>query len=224
MQKLADNIWLLSFPLKILGVDIRRNVTVMRLGSGKLVIHSTAGFSGDDVRSIRGLGEPGWLVEGMIDHDTFSAEGRRAFPGIPFLAPEGFGERVGFEVGTLDEPPAGWLPEVEVIRIDGAPKMAESVLFHHPSDTLIVSDLLFHFPEIKSLWAKMLLIPALGWHPAPGFSKRVKMAIEDKQAFRKSVGKIMALPIQRIVPGHGVVLENDAKARAGRVFAGQGLL
>jgi hypothetical protein len=69
----------------------------------------------------------------------------------------------------------------------------------------------------------MLLMPTLGWHPAPGFSKRLKMAIENKDAFQKSVEKIMELPIECIVPGHGMVLERDAKARAGEAFSGQGL-
>jgi hypothetical protein len=224
MKKIAENIWFLPFPLKVFGVDIRRNVTLIRLDSGKLVIHSTADFSENDVKAIRELGDPGWLVEGMIDHDTFSDAGHSAFPGIPLLAPEGFSERVKFDVGSLRQPPAEWLPEVEVIQIEGAPKMAESVLFHHPSGTLVVCDLLFHFPEIKSVWAKALLLPTLGWNPAPGFSKRLKMAITDREAFRKSLETVMELPIQRIVPGHGVILEKNAKEKAREVFKKAGLL
>jgi hypothetical protein len=219
MDKLAGNIWLLSYPLKTLGVDIRRNVTVIRLESGRLVIHSTAAFSQEDIAAIRELGEPGWLVEGMIDHDTFSKEGRAAFPGIPFLAPPGFSERVDFEVGDLNSPPAEWLPELEVIPIEGAPKMAESVLFHRPSGTLVVCDLLFNFPEVDSMWSKVLLTMVLGTDPAPGFSKRVKMAIKDDAAFAASLEKVKALPVQRVVPGHGVVLEQDAKARMRKLFS-----
>ncbi len=224
MEKIADDVWLLPYELKALGVNIGRNVTVIRLKSGKLVIHSTAPFTEADVSAITGLGEPGWLVEGMIDHDTFSAEGRKAFPGIPFLAPPTFRERVDFEVENLDGPPHEWLSEVEVIPVDGAPGMAESVLFHHPSGTLIVCDLLFHFPDPPSLWAKFLLGMGLGFDPSPGFSKRLKLAIKDKPAFCKSVANVMALPIERIVPGHGSVLEDDAKKRAARKFAEAGYL
>jgi len=205
-------------------VNIGRNVTVIRLESGRLVIHSTATFTETDIGEIRKLGEPGWLVEGMVDHDTFSGEGRKAFPEVFFLAPEGFQTRVDFAVGSLDTPPAEWLPELEVIRIDGAPKMAESVLLHHPSGTLVVCDLLFHFPEPASLWAKILLRLALGREIAPGFSKRLKIVIEDRRAFGASLEKVMALPIQRIVPGHGEVLDREAKKRAGRLFAKAGFV
>jgi hypothetical protein len=219
MDKLAGNIWLLSYPLKTLGVDIRRNVTVIRLESGRLVIHSTAPFSQEDIAAIRDLGEPGWLVEGMVDHDTFSKEGRKAFPEIPFLAPPGFSERVDFEVGDLNSPPSEWLAELEVIPIKGAPKMAESVLFHRPSGTLVVCDLLFNFPEFDSMWSKVLLTIVLGTDPAPGFSKRLKMAIKDDAAFAASLEAVKSLPVQRVVPGHGVVLEQDAKARIGKLFS-----
>ncbi len=58
-------------------------VTLIRLRSGKLVIHSTAPFTPEDVAAIRALGEPGWLLDGILRHDTFANEGREAFPGIP---------------------------------------------------------------------------------------------------------------------------------------------
>ncbi len=97
MFKLADNIWLFPFPLKTLCVDIRRNVTVIRLESGRLVIHSTAPFTQGDIAEIRALGEPGWLVEGMIDHDTFSKEGQVAFPGNPFPSAAGLQRESGLQ-------------------------------------------------------------------------------------------------------------------------------
>lgn len=224
MIALAENLWILPYELTVMGVNIGRNVTVIRLESGKLVIHSTAAFTDEDIAAIRKLGEPGWIVEGMVDHDTFSEAGRRAFPNIPFLAPAGFDERVEFAVGRLDAPPPEWQAELEVIPIDGAPKMAECVLFHRPSGTLIVCDLLFHFPNPPSLWAKILLTFALGRERAPGFSRRLKMAIEDRPAFAASVEKVLALPIQRLVPGHGEVLENGAKTRARQIFEKAGVL
>lgn len=224
MRQISENLWFLSYPLRILGIDIRRNVSVIRLPSGKLVIHSTAPFSAEDVDGIQALGEPGWLVEPMLDHDTFSEAGNQAFPDLPFLAPAGFGERVPFEVHPLTPPPVEWLPELVVIPIEGVPGFSEHAFFHAPSGTLIVCDLLFHFPEVRSLWAKLLLLPTLGPHPAPAFSWRFKSAIKDHHAFRNSLEALLALPIQRIIPGHGEILDSDAKVRAKRVFQKRGLL
>ncbi len=58
---LTENLCRLAYPLKIPGADLRRNVTLIRLQSGKVVIHSTAAFTPADVAAIRALGEPGWL-------------------------------------------------------------------------------------------------------------------------------------------------------------------
>ena len=67
-----------------------RVVTLLRLESGKVVIHSTAEITQEQVEEIRELGEPGWLVEATCFHDTCAKEGRKAFPDIPYLVPPGF--------------------------------------------------------------------------------------------------------------------------------------
>ena len=62
MRKLAENLWLLEYPLSVLGTRHGRNVTVIRLRDGRLILHSMAPFSEADLGEIRGLGEPAWLV------------------------------------------------------------------------------------------------------------------------------------------------------------------
>ena len=50
----AENLWLLPYPLKMLGADLRRNGTLIRLHSGKMIVHSTVPFSPEDVATILG--------------------------------------------------------------------------------------------------------------------------------------------------------------------------
>ena len=84
MNAIAENLWTMQYPLTMLGVHINRTVTLIKLRSGELVIHSTAPFSPEDVASISALGEPAYLVEALNTHDTFAKEGHAAFPNIPF--------------------------------------------------------------------------------------------------------------------------------------------
>ena len=58
MKQLADNLWVNAYPLSILGTAHGRTVTIIRLPSRRLVLHSMAPFSPDDVAQIRALGEP----------------------------------------------------------------------------------------------------------------------------------------------------------------------
>jgi len=207
MKKLADNLWLLTYPLKVIGADIMRNVAVIRLASGKLLIHSTAPFLAKDIEAIQKAGEPSWLVEAMLDHDTFSNAGRNTFTAIPFFAPPGFEKRVSFPVQSLAEPPEEWSPEIAIMKIEGNLSFNEYILLHRPSRTLIVADLIFNYRKAPSRWTKLLLYPALGFRHAPGMSKRFCGAIKDKDAFRRSLDQLLDWDFERIIVGHGQVVE-----------------
>lgn len=166
MENLADNIWLLSYPLNLLGMDIRRNTTVLRLAHSRVLIHSTAPFTEREVIAIRELGQPAWLVEAMLRHDTYTQDGLTAFPGVPYLAPEGFAEVVKYPTEPLLPPPAEWAGQVEVLELEGVPSMRETVLLHKPSRTLIVADLAMNFPADQPAWQELLLKIAVGKHHA----------------------------------------------------------
>ena len=105
-RQLADDVALISFPWRTLGIDFRRNVTLLRLGDGRVIIHSSAPFTEQDVAAIRHFGQPVWLVETTLMHDTFAKEGRQAFPDLPYLAPEGFAEASGISTTWLIPPPS----------------------------------------------------------------------------------------------------------------------
>ena len=98
----------MSFPFPVFGIDFRRNVTLLRLGDGRVVIHSTAPFTKEDVAAIRGFGEPAWLMDATLLHDTFAKEGRAALIGLPYLAPEGFEEVSGVATQSIETGPADW--------------------------------------------------------------------------------------------------------------------
>src|SRR5947209_7142660 len=141
----------MRFPWRVLGIDFDRNVTIIRLRDGRLVIHSTAPFGAEDLLAIRELGEPAWLLDATLFHDTFAKQGCAAFARIPYLAPRGFRQIADVSTLPLDEPPPEWSGELEVLRLEGA-KNKEHVFFHPLSRTLIVADLLFHFPSDSRGW------------------------------------------------------------------------
>ncbi len=225
-QLLADNLWLLAYPLKMLGADLRRNVTLIRLRSGKLVIHSTAPFTPDDVAAIRALGEPGWLLDGILRHDTFAREGRASFPGIPYLAPEGFPEVVGFATTPIVPAPVEWEGELLALEIQGAPKARDTALLHVPSRTLILTELVFNFGGDEPIWTELLLRVAVGGKHHPGMSRPVKAGVKDAAAFQSSLATILGWDFDRVIVGHGDVIADDGKAklRTALAFAGFALV
>ncbi len=223
MKQLAQNLWVVPYSLRLLGADFRRIVTVVRLRSGELVIHSTGPFTPEDVAAIARLGKPGWLLDVILWHDTFAKQGREAFPNIPFLAPEGFTEIVGFPTEPLIPAPGVWSDELEVLRLDGMPRVSEHLVYHRPSRTLIVGDLLFNFGSDISAWTRFLVLCAIGTKHHPGMSRPFRMAIRDKAAFRQSMETLKRWEFDRIIVGHGETIESDGKRELAIALNGAGI-
>jgi hypothetical protein len=51
-RQLSDDVAMMSFPWRTLGIDFRRNVTILRLSDGRVMIHSTAPSTAEDVAAI----------------------------------------------------------------------------------------------------------------------------------------------------------------------------
>ena len=223
VERIAENLWVLRYPLRLLGVAIGRTVTVIQLASGKLVIHSTAPFTPADVAAIHALGEPGWLLDATRFHDSHSRAARAAFPEVPYLAPEGFPDPTGVNTTPLLPAPAEWSPELEVIELEGMPKVREHVFFHQPSRTLIVGDLLFNFGRGGSAWTRFFARRVMRLKKFLGMSPFFRLMIRDRDAFRRSVGAVMGWDFDRVIVGHGEMIERDGKERLREVLVTAGV-
>jgi hypothetical protein len=227
VQTLAQNLWLLRYPLTVLGTQHGRNVTVIRLSSGRTILHSMAPFTDADAAAIRALGSgsgPGWLVEAMLLHDTYAREGARVFPDVPFLGPPGFDKVTGLTVQPLLPAPPEWQGEVDVIAIEGAPKLNEHVFIHRPSRTLIVADLIFNFPSDERGWNRIFHRYIAGLWRYPATSRIFKFCVSDRKAFRTSIAHILQQDFDRIITGHGEVIESNGKALLQRALSDAGLV
>ena len=224
MKELSGDLWILRYPLKILGTSHGRTVTVIRLSNGKLVIHSMAPFTAGDLDAIRRVGDASWLVEAMLMHDTYAKYGRDLFPELPFLGPPGFDKIVGFHTSLLLPTPPEWDGELKVIHLKGAPKLEEHAFLHVPSRTLIVADLVFNFRADEGPWNHFFQRHLAGMKRYPGMSRIFRWCIADKAAFRESIAEVMALDFDRIIPGHGEVIETEGKARLARALGDAGLV
>lgn len=222
-RALAENLWLASYPLSVLGTQHGRNVTLIRLASGKVVVHSMAPFTAAEVGEMQALGPASWLVEAMLLHDTYAREGRDAFSGVPFLGPPGFSEVVGFSTSPLLPTPREWVGEIEVFAIGGAEKLKEHVCLHVPTRTLIVADLVFNFATNERGWDRFFHRYLAGFKRYPGMSRIFRICIQDRAAFRASLVPIMAADFDRIIVGHGSVIERDGKALLARALADAGV-
>jgi hypothetical protein len=213
MKALAENLWLLRYPLKLFGADLRRNVTVIRLRSGEIIIHSSAPFEPPDVAKIRSLGKPTWMVEANRFHDTFSREAHDIFTEVQVLAPAGFSESVNFPTEPLMPAPATWAEEIDVLAVQGTGAYDEHVMLHRSSRTLIVGDLAFNFPPEEPMWTEFLVRTIIGSEHQPGMSRPFRLAITDESAFRWSMDVMLQWDFDRVIVGHGDMIESGGREK-----------
>lgn len=192
----------MSFPFRVFGIDFKRNVTLLRLRDGRVVVHSTARFGEEDVAAIRAFGEPAWLVDATLLHDTFAKEGRAAFMSLPYLAPSGFKEVSGVATEPLEAPPSDWAGQIEVLKLEGTKKI-EHAFFHRSSRTLVVADMFFSFGPETGGWARFFARRVMGLSASLfGVSRFFRFLISDKEAFARSLRKMLDWDFDRVVVAH----------------------
>jgi hypothetical protein len=223
MKPVAENLWIEHYPLDLLGGHQGRVVTVIRLSTGCLIIHSTGPFTATDVAEIKALGNPGWLVDSMLRHDTFAKEGRAAFPNVPYLVPEGFSAGADITTQPLLPAPPEWQPEVRVLLVEGMPKAQEHVFLHVPSRTLIVADLVFNFPESTG-WTSFFRKTLMGVKEHPDSARLFPLLIKDRPAYDRSISQLLTWDFDRIIVGHHEVVESGGKERLKSALARKGML
>jgi hypothetical protein len=85
------------------------------------------------------------------------------------------------------------------------------VLFQRSSRTLVLTDLCFNIQSSSSRVAR-LVFRANGMWRRFGPSRMVRLLVSDEGAFRRSLEQVLRWDFERIVPGHGEVIEHGGPA------------
>ncbi|HWN93659.1 MAG TPA: hypothetical protein VNT99_01390 [Methylomirabilota bacterium] len=161
------------------------------------------------------------MVEATLFHDTFAKKGRAAFPAVPYFAPEGFAGSAG-ATHPLLAPSAEWAEQLDAHQLEGMPKVREHVFLHRSTRTLIVADLVFNFGPPSTAWTRGFFRWAGGIRQFPGMSRLFRACIRDRAAFAKSILHMMQWDFDRLIVGHGDVIETGAKPKLAAALAAQG--
>ena len=213
LETIADGLWGAEWDLAIGGVmNFRGRMTVVQLGGGGLLLHSPIPIDDVLAERIADLGNVEHIVAPSCLHHLHVPKVRARYPdatiwGAPKLAaklPDLPLDR------TLEDPaPADWPKDLELVSLEGNNWMGEVVFFHPRSQTLVVTDLLFNIHDAKG-WFTRLVLRSVGAFRKPAQSMMVRLTTKDKPAFARSIERVLSWNFVRLIPAHGVVVENDA--------------
>ncbi|WP_428310386.1 DUF4336 domain-containing protein [Hydrocarboniphaga sp.] len=212
LTQLAENLWISSIPHQFMVLHIGTRMTVVRLSSGDLLLHSPIALSGDLRRAIDALGPVKHIVCPNMFHHSYAGEVLRAYPGAKLYGPAKLQKKrpdLKFTATLSDTPPADWNGELLPTTIAGS-LMAETVLYHVASRSLITSDLVENFHDNAHAFTRWYLkaggiLGKVGWHPL------LRLVYVNRRKARASLEQILALPFDRVIVAHGDIITTDAR-------------
>lgn len=216
MRQLAPDLWVVETPLRFLGVEAGRRMTIARLRDGGLWLHSPAPLTGELRASLDALGPPRFVVAASAVHGhRFMEQYREAYPDLELWAAPGLDRRrkdLAFDglLGSVPDP--RWSDDIDQAVFLG--HLVPEVLFRHrASRTLIVGDLLTAVETDRAMPASARLAWRLeGVYGRPGMPRTVRLATRNRRAARHSLECILAWDFDRVIVGHGRLLESGGRA------------
>ena len=212
MRELCSQLlWTDIRPMRFLGVPVGRRCAVARSADGALVLFSPVAADAQSLADLQSLGEVATVVLPSRFHDRFYDGYFSVFPHARFLAAEPVRrDHPTWPLAELTEH-APELDGFDFLELRGMPAIREWVFLHRASRTLIVADALFALrPGATSLDRMLLLAAGVGERPRP--CRLFRLLIHDRKAFADSLRKVLTWDFDRIVAGHGEVIESGGQA------------
>jgi hypothetical protein len=213
LRAFADGIWTDADPIRMLGTRLTSTMTIVRLADGTLLVYSPIRMNEERRAAVDALGRVAHLYAPNLFHHLWLGDWARVFPEARVHAPAGLTrKRPDLRVDRVHGAPAepAFIGVVEEVHVDGF-RLEESVLFHAPSRTLIVADLVHNVGRPRDLWSK-LYTRTMGFYDRVALSRVLRWtAFSDRAAARRSIDGLLALPFERLIVGHGGAVCEDAQ-------------
>jgi len=224
LERLGQDLWVATRPLPLWAGDVGTRMTVIRLRSGDLFLHSPVSLDPALREALDRIGRVRWVVGPSRVHHFYLGDYLRAYPEAELCGAPGLAEKrpdLRFQHVIGDAPVPAWSDELQHLVFAGAPRLNEVVFLHRASRTLLFTDLAFNVQPGPGNRARILhwLLGATGRF---GPHRLVRSMIRDREAARRSLATILSWDFERVIVTHGEVLERGGPAavRAGFAYLG----
>ncbi len=190
------------------GVMLPIRMTVVRLPSGGVLVHSPTPLRDGLADAVAALGPVRVLVAPSLEHHMSAAAWHARFPEATLWGAPGLRRKQpALAIGaTFDEVVPPWAEAFTPLALGGCPALNEIVFFHAASGTLVCSDLLFNIRTPEG-WATKLVLTLMGTRGRLAMSRLWRRYGRDRAALRASLEQMLAWKFTRLLPAHGDVFE-----------------
>jgi len=218
-RRVADDVFVVDSALSgLTGKVVPNRMTVLRLANGDLLLHSPCRYSDALKRQLEEQGRIAHLVAPNSAHWMFLQEWQRACPDATTWAVPGLRERsqvrksgLRLDFDLAEIAPSAWGDSVTLVMVPGGFGFREAALFHHPSRTLVLTDLVVNLepskvPQLVRPVLRLFGSTAPGGMAPPYLRAVVKL---QRSAAMHAAGRLVALRPDRVIFSHGRWFERD---------------
>lgn len=204
---LASNLWHVE---SMFGSIFPTRMIVRRTDEG-LILWSPVAIDDELAAAVTALGPVTTIVAPNLFHCAYVAAAKKRFPDARVFAPEGLrAKQPDLPIDAALEPGLR-LGECSVHAVEGSAVMSEFVLHDPDTKTLIVTDLVFNVRRAHNLRSWFVFRVVAGTLGDVGQSRLWRSFVKDKEAAAASMQALNELPFERLVMGHGEILEEGAQ-------------
>jgi hypothetical protein len=214
LQRVADDLWCHEGVHTMMMMTLPVRSTIIKLAGG-VVVHSPIAFDDETVSEINALGPVTHLVAPNLHHSSYLPAGTSRWPEALVCMPPGLAKKrkeVKRDIRLESEPVEAWGDELDYLLFGGASLLGELLFLHRPSGTLIACDLAFNVRNSDSALFRGYL-KVNGGYGRLAQTKLIKAIVRDKQAARATMERVFAWDWDRLIVGHGEIVESGAKVK-----------
>jgi hypothetical protein len=225
VEKINDDIWVHEDAMSLLGMHLPLRMTIVKLSSGSLWVHSPTELSSELKQAIEALGPVQFLVEASNGHMNWLVEWQQAFPDAVSFVSRGVAKKLKLTGHNLLDETSENIWDEDLLRVytAGVPFFNESVFLHKTSKSLIVSDLIQHYNQERasglSGFMSRFIFEPLGFKGmciAPPL--KMGFMVKDRPSFVASIKQIQELDFDKIIVAHGEIIQSNAKQEFARLL------
>jgi hypothetical protein len=215
-EYVKDQIWILEYPVRYAGINLFGRMTVVKLENGDLLIHDPCDISDEVKQEIDALGRVRYILAPGSYHHLFVTDFQQQYPDAEtFLCPGLERKRpdIPFDWILGNRPDPRWGGLFDQVAIQGTRYMWEVAMFHKPSKTLILVDLLENIGDDYQHPASLFLrfwwkVVYKMWNN-PKAAPEYQMGWGKKYIVKGGLEKILAWEAERIILAHGELIEGN---------------
>jgi hypothetical protein len=217
LTTIAAGVHVVEAEQSFYGLQLGARMTVLEVDGG-LLVHSPLGVP---LETLGHLGPPRWVLAPNTFHHLYvgpwlaaGCEGWAA-PGVAEKRPD-----LGFHgVVTPGLRPFG--PDIELFPLSCFPLSNEVVVYHRPSRTLVLTDLVFNLAPTAP-WLTRAAMWCGGGYPGCRTTV-IERGLMRREAARREMGDLLRLDFDRLIMAHGQVIESGGRDALAQAFAWLGV-